>query len=209
MVLDLHSSEQNFRHGDTQDIIRKAENLSYEVIQWNISRNARNAGGICLHTCIINTEILIRFGFAIVVILKILLEREHIPHKQLIREVEQVTERLSNKNPCNDCKVDRQIGNPNRWECECSRCDKPNDWKNECVKKLAEYENAEDEGRLVVLPCDTVYFICDKGTRDAHVRTKSILDLLVYDINGIDKDGRYWSVKEEAEKTLKEMKKNE
>ena len=64
-----------------------------------------------------------------------------------------MTERLSNKNPCNDCKVDRQIGNPNRWECECDRCDKHNDWKSECVKKLAEYETAEDEGRLVVLPC--------------------------------------------------------
>ena len=46
MVLDLHSSEQNFRHGDTQDIIRKAENLSYEVIRWTILLNARNAGGI-------------------------------------------------------------------------------------------------------------------------------------------------------------------
>ena len=64
-----------------------------------------------------------------------------------------MTERLSDKNPCNSCKVDRQIGNPSRWECECSRCDKPNDWKNGCIKKLAEYETAEDEGRLVVLPC--------------------------------------------------------
>lgn len=64
-----------------------------------------------------------------------------------------MTERLSNKNPCNDCKVDRQIGNPNRWECECDRCDKPNGWKNDCIKKLAEYETAEEEGRLVILPC--------------------------------------------------------
>ena len=73
-----------------------------------------------------------------------------------------MTERLSNKNPCNACKVDRQIGNPNRWQCECDRCDKPNDWKSECVKKLAEYETAEEEGRLVVLPCkvgDVVYVI--------------------------------------------------
>ena len=73
-----------------------------------------------------------------------------------------MTERLSDKNPCNSCKVDRQIGNPNRWECECDSCDKPNDWKNECVKKLEEYETAEDEGRLVVLPCkvgDVVYVI--------------------------------------------------
>ena len=73
-----------------------------------------------------------------------------------------MTERLSNKNPCSSCKVDRQIGNPNRWECECDRCDKPNDWKSECVKKLAEYETAEEEGLLKVLPCkvgDTLFVI--------------------------------------------------
>ena len=64
-----------------------------------------------------------------------------------------MTERLSDKNPCTNCKADRQIGNPNRWEYECDSCDKPIDWKNDCVKKLAEYETAEDEGRLVVLPC--------------------------------------------------------
>ena len=102
-----------------------------------------------------------------------------------------MTERLSNKNPCNDCKVDRQIGNPNRWECECSMCDKPNDWKNECVKKLAEYETAEDEGRLVVLSCDTVYFIWNKSSGISHVGAKSILDLSLRKILGIDKDGRY------------------
>ena len=64
-----------------------------------------------------------------------------------------MTERLSDKNPCTNCKADRQIGNPNRWEYECDSCDKPIDWKNDCVKKLAEYETAEEEGRLVVLPC--------------------------------------------------------
>ena len=75
-----------------------------------------------------------------------------------------MAERLSDKNPCINCKVDRQIGNPNRWECECSRCDKPNDWKNDCVKKLAEYETAEEEERLLFLPCkvgDKVYIIDD------------------------------------------------
>lgn len=73
-----------------------------------------------------------------------------------------MTERLLNKNPCNDCRIDRQIGNPNRWECECDRCSKPYEWKNDCIKKLAEYETAEEEGRLVVLPCkvgDMVYVI--------------------------------------------------
>ena len=110
-----------------------------------------------------------------------------------------MTERLIEAYPCDSCNV--QL---------CYRqCYKMTRWAEKAKEKLAEYETAEEQGRLMVLPCDTVYFICDKGTKDAHVRTKSILDLLVYDINGIDKDGRYWSVKEEAEKALKEMKKNE
>ena len=75
-----------------------------------------------------------------------------------------------------------------------------------CVEKLAEYETAEEEGRLVVLPCDTVYFIWNKSSGISHVRAKSILDLSLHEILEIDKDGRYWSVKEEAEKALKEMK---
>lgn len=77
---------------------------------------------------------------------------------------------------------------------------------NQAIKKLAEYETAEEEGRLVVLPCDTVYFIWNKSSGISHVRAKSILDLSLHEILEIDKDGRYWSVKEEAEKALKEMK---
>lgn len=108
-----------------------------------------------------------------------------------------MTERLTDKNPCKRCR---------RRGADCDGCEEYAMYVDELEEKLAEYETAEEEGRLVVLPCDTVYFICDKGTKDAHVRTKSILDLLVYDINGIDKDGRYWSVKEEAEKALKEIR---
>ena len=58
----------------------------------------------------------------------------------------------------------------------------------------------------MVLPCDTVYFIWNKSSGISHVRAKSILDLSLHEILEIDKDGRYWSVKEEAEKALKEMK---
>ena len=72
------------------------------------------------------------------------------------------------------------------------------------IDKLAEYETAEKDGRLVVLPCDTVYFIWNKSSGISHVRAKSILDLSLHEILGIDRDGRYWSDREEAEKALKE-----
>ena len=145
-----------------------------------------------------------------------------------------MTEWLSDKNPCINCKVDRQIGNPNRWECECDRCDKPNDWKNECVKKLAEYETAEDEGRLVVLPCkpwDKVYalFIIDvidkkpiykifqtKVTKITIDRFRVIFSFETLDQNKYNSERTMeafgetvFLTREEAEKALKEMKKNE
>ena len=70
----------------------------------------------------------------------------------------------------------------------------------ELREKLMKYETAEEEGRLVVLPCDTVYFISD-----THIRAKSVLDLLICEIDGIDKGGEHWSTREKAEKALKEM----
>ena len=73
------------------------------------------------------------------------------------------------------------------------------------LEKLAEYETAEEKGRLVVLPCDTVYFIYVNKNGRAHVRAKSILDLYLHEILGIDRDGRYWPARGEAEKALKEM----
>lgn len=72
-------------------------------------------------------------------------------------------------------------------------------------ERLRKYETAEDEGRLVALPCDTVYFIYVNKNGRAHVRAKSILDLYLHEILGIDRDGRYWSAREEAEKALKGM----
>ena len=134
-----------------------------------------------------------------------------------------MTERLSDKNPCTNCKADRQIGNPNRWECECSRCDKPNDWKNDCIKKLAEYETAEDEGRLVVLPCkvgDTVWTFYDDMSGVADFTVEKIQ--IVFDKNGKPYfllDGMDFGEdclgialffsEEEAEKALKEMAGNQ
>ena len=72
--------------------------------------------------------------------------------------------------------------------------------KLKALQKLGELETAEEDGRLVVLPCRTVYFIHNKA-----IRTKSILDLLLWEIDGIDKGGEHWSTREKAEKALKEM----
>lgn len=138
-----------------------------------------------------------------------------------------MTERLSNKNPCNSCVADRQIGNPNRWECECDRCSKPYEWKNDCIKKLAEYETAEEEGKLVILPCkpgDTVYIIredCDFSHDCYQSRTcnkceyRSLyVDEEVFSLVDIVKNIRLFGITiflihEKAEKALEEMNKDE
>lgn len=70
-----------------------------------------------------------------------------------------MTERLSNEWPCDDCK--RTVF--------CGACERPGIWMEKSRKKLAEYETAKDEGRLVVLPSnqvwksqgDIVYYIYD------------------------------------------------
>lgn len=71
--------------------------------------------------------------------------------------------------------------------------------------KLKDIEDAEEQGLLLRLPCNEVWFICDKGTKYATVMSKSINDLTVYEIRKIDKDGRYWSSKKKAEAKLAEM----
>lgn len=71
-------------------------------------------------------------------------------------------ERLSDMKPCNTCTVDRQVGNPYIWQCECERCLRPSQWKDKCVNKLWQYERLQEQGRLLKLPCavgDVVYII--------------------------------------------------
>lgn len=79
--------------------------------------------------------------------------------KQLIWEVERVIERLTEIYPCNKCNVEF-----------CSRlCYRMTRWAEKAKEKLDEYETAEEEGRLVVLPSnqvwesqgDIVYYIYD------------------------------------------------
>lgn len=56
----------------------------------------------------------------------------------------------------------------------------------------------------VHLPCERVYFICDKNTKYAMIMSKSIKDLSIREIEKIDKSGYYFSTKEKAEKALEE-----
>ena len=82
---------------------------------------------------------------------------------------------IMNQKPCNTCNADRQIENPDTWQCECDRCTKIGQWRNEAIIRLSEIEDilgdyydldrikelveADRDGRCVVLPCkvgDTV-----------------------------------------------------
>ena len=73
------------------------------------------------------------------------------------------------------------------------------------LRKLKAYEDAEEQGLLLRLPCNKVWFICDKGTEYATIMSKDIADLTGYEVRKIDRDGRYWSTKEKAEAKLAEM----
>lgn len=145
--------------------------------------------------------------------------------KQLIREVERMTERLvTNKGQCVAC-----IGCIEESNCktECGAID-------DCLEKLAEYETAEEEGRLVVLPCkvgETVYAIlhrrtpciargrefeeyscsgCEEEKCDSHLEYfvwENKFATLEWIVGNLRKFGKtVFLTCEEAEKALEEMK---
>lgn len=84
------------------------------------------------------------------------------------------------------------------------------------LEKLAEYETAEDKGRLVVLPCkvgSTVYRILytlafgeigDKAEKHYFIRETSFEYGMIDDLNET-----VFLTREEAEKALEDMKKDE
>ena len=97
-----------------------------------------------------------------------------------------------------------------------------------CVEKLAEYETAEDEGRLVILPkCnigDTVYLPIDfqnkiytgtiEGFEYAKMRDTWVVKIRTDDAGTCyeafeDFGKTIFLIREEAEKALKEMEKDE
>lgn len=80
----------------------------------------------------------------------------------------------------------------------------------EYLRKLKAYENLEEQGRLVKLPCKDVYFIIDiNNPKYAMVMRKPIRELAIYEIEDIDKENcKYFSTKEKAEAKLKELRCN-
>ena len=87
------------------------------------------------------------------------------------------------------------------------------DWENcktidDVIDKLAEHEDLEEQGRLVILPCKDVYYIVDiNNPRYAMVMKRPIRELAIYEIENIDKSGcKYFSTEEKAEARLKELR---
>ena len=79
---------------------------------------------------------------------------------------------------------------------------------SDALEKLAEYEDLEEQGRLVKLPCKDVYYIVDiNSPKYAMVMKQPIRELAIYDIENIDKENcKYFSTEGKAEAKLKELR---
>jgi hypothetical protein len=106
-------------------------------------------------------------------------------------------ERLTESNPS---WIDDEL-----WE---SACEPDCEEIDAVYRKLKDYEDLEEQGRLVKLPCKDVYFIIDiNNPKYAMVMRKPIRELAIYEIDGIDKSGcKYFSTEEKAEAKLKELR---
>lgn len=76
---------------------------------------------------------------------------------------------------------------------------------NEDADKWDEYCKLNEQGLLLKLPCERVWFICDKGSKYATIMSKSIYDLELYQIEEIDLKEHYFSTREKAEEKLREL----
>lgn len=106
-------------------------------------------------------------------------------------------ERLTESNPS---WIDDEL-----WERACE----PDCEEIDAVyRKLKEYEDLEEQGRLVKLPCKYVYYIVDiNNPKYAMVMKRPIRELAIYEIEDIDKENcKYFSTKEKAEEKLKELR---
>lgn len=83
-------------------------------------------------------------------------------------------------------------------DCDCGIVE-------DMVKKLVEYEDLEEQCRLVILPCKYVYYIVDINNK--WIAKRFIKALAICEIENIDKENcKYFSTKEKAEAKLKELR---
>lgn len=75
-------------------------------------------------------------------------------------------------------------------------------------EQLKEYQQLEEQDRLVKLPCKDVYYIVDiNNPKYAMVMKRPIRELAIYDIENIDKENcKYFSTEGKAEAKLKELR---
>lgn len=121
--------------------------------------------------------------------------------KQLIWEVERVTERLTEDYFDDMQKITRHYAKSNNIDLNTGG----NDFQD-IIDKLAEYETAEEEGRLVILPCKigTIVYVIRQSWNGWNIDKKKFSYAM------IGKVGKtVFLTSEEAEKALKEMNKNE
>ena len=85
----------------------------------------------------------------------------------------------------------------------------PVEWENNrhnVLQKLADYEDLEEQGRLVILPCKYVYYIVDINN-NKWIAKRFIRVLAICEVENIDKENcKYFSTKEKAEAKLKELR---
>lgn len=76
------------------------------------------------------------------------------------------------------------------------------------LRQLKDYKDLEEQGRLIKLPCDDVYFIVDiNNPRYAMVMKRPIRELAIYEIEDIDKEScKYFSTEGKAKARLKELR---
>lgn len=100
------------------------------------------------------------------------------------------------------------INNPMRAVCikSAEDCEQLAEW----LEKFKEYQQLEEQGRLVILSCKYVYYIVDiNNPKYAMVMKRPIRELAIYEIEDIDKENcKYFSTKAEAETKLKELRRN-
>ena len=119
-------------------------------------------------------------------------------------KMERLTEKIGNTNCVKGCGSNCKYG--------FQHC-RTEDWENcktidDVIDKLAQYEDLEEQGRLIKLPCKDVYFIVDANNpKYALVMRKSVRELAIYEIESIDKENcKYFSTEEKAEAKLKELR---